>query len=114
MHPLQRECHRLVEARLPGAFVYRVGADGASQFYTAHFQMPPPLIIEQLLCIHSGLFDLEDDPSLLGNLDAHRQPRKPSNHRPPCHHQLRSVVGSRENPGLTAVKRPNKECIGFY
>ncbi len=32
------------------------------------------LTIEHLLRMRSGLFDFEDDPSLLGNLDAHRQP----------------------------------------
>jgi len=127
MHPLQRECHRLVEAGLPGAFVYRVDTGGASQFYTAgvadlatqqsmtpdlHYRvgsttktftavvvlqllaegklrlrdtldkwlpdLPIPnatsLTIEHLLRMRSGLFDFEDDPSLLGNLDAHRQP----------------------------------------
>jgi len=37
MHPLQRECQRLVEAGLPGAFVYCEDADGVSQFYTAGF-----------------------------------------------------------------------------
>jgi len=127
MHPLQRECHRLVEAGLPGAFVYREDADGTSQFYTAGFadlttqqpmtpdlhyrvgsttktftaivllqllaegklklrdtlekwlpDLPIPnatsLTIEHLLRMRSGLFDFEDDPGLLGNLDAHRRP----------------------------------------
>ena len=127
MQPLQRECQRLVEAGLPGAFVYREDADGAAQFYTAGFadlatqqpmapdlhyrvgsttktftavvllqllaegklslrdtldkwlpDLPIPnatsLTIEHLLRMRSGLFDFEDDPSLLGNLDAHRQP----------------------------------------
>jgi D-alanyl-D-alanine carboxypeptidase len=32
------------------------------------------LTIEHLLRMRSGLFDFEDDPSLLGNLDAHLQP----------------------------------------
>lgn len=32
------------------------------------------LTIEHLLRMRSGLFDFEDDPSLLGNLDAHRRP----------------------------------------
>jgi D-alanyl-D-alanine carboxypeptidase len=32
------------------------------------------LLIEHLLRMRSGLFDFEDDPSLLGNLDAHLQP----------------------------------------
>ena len=32
------------------------------------------LTIEHLLRMRSGLFDFEDDPSLLGDLDAHRQP----------------------------------------
>lgn len=127
MHPLQGECHRLVEAGLPGAFVYREDADGTSQFYTAGFadlttqqpmtpdlhyrvgsttktftavmllqllaegklklrdplekwlpDLPIPnassLTIEHLLRMRSGLFDFEDDLSLLGNLDAHRRP----------------------------------------
>lgn len=122
MHPLQRECHRLIEAGLPGAFVYREDADGASQFYTAGFadlttqqHMTPDLhyrvgsttraftakvllqllaggklklydplekwlpdlpilnatslAIEHLLRMRCGLFDFEDDPSLLGDLD---------------------------------------------
>lgn len=127
MHPLQRECHRLVEVGVPGAFVYCEDADGASQFYTAGFadlttqqpmtpnhhyrigsttktftavvllqllaegkltlrdtlaqwlpDLPIPnatsLTIEHLLRMRSGLCDFEDDPLLLGNLDAHRQP----------------------------------------
>ncbi len=127
MHPLQKECQRLVEVGLPGAMVYCEDADGASQFYTAGFadlttkqpmtpnhhyrigsttktftavvllqllaegklnlrdtlakwlpDLPIPnattLTIEHLLRMRSGLFDFEDDPSLLGNLDAHRQP----------------------------------------
>lgn len=127
MHPLQSECHRLVEVGLPGAFIYCVDTDGASQFYTAGFadlttrqlmtpyqhyrvgsttktftavvllqlltegkltlrdtlekrlpDLPIPnassLTIEHLLRMRSGLFDFEDDPSLLGNLDAHRRP----------------------------------------
>lgn len=127
MHPLQRECHRLVEAGLPGAFVFRVDTDGVSQFDTAGFadlttQQPmtpdlhyrvgsttktftavvllqllaegkltlrdtletwlpdlpipnaPSLTIEHLLRMRSGLFDFEDDSSLLGNLEAYRQP----------------------------------------
>lgn len=32
------------------------------------------MTIEHLLRMRSGLFDFEDDPSLLGNLDAHRVP----------------------------------------
>jgi D-alanyl-D-alanine carboxypeptidase len=32
------------------------------------------MTIEHLLRMRSGLFDFEDDPSLLGNLDAHRIP----------------------------------------
>ena len=32
------------------------------------------LTVEHLLRMRSGLFDFEDDPSLLGNLEAHRQP----------------------------------------
>ncbi len=35
MHPLQKECQRLVEAGFPGALIYCEDADGASQFYTA-------------------------------------------------------------------------------
>ncbi len=34
----------------------------------------PTLTIEHLLRMRSGLFDFEDDPSLLGDLDAHRRP----------------------------------------
>lgn len=37
MHPLQRECNRLVEAGLPGAFVYRTDPEGSSEFYSAGF-----------------------------------------------------------------------------
>jgi D-alanyl-D-alanine carboxypeptidase len=111
----------------PGAFVYRVAADGTSEFYTAGHadlatqqpmtpdhryrvgsttktftavvllqlvaegrlriedtvdiwlsDLPIPnassLTIEHLLRMRSGLFDFEDDPSLLGNLEAHRHP----------------------------------------
>jgi D-alanyl-D-alanine carboxypeptidase len=127
MHPLQKECQRLVEAGFPGVLVYCEDANGASQFYTAGFadlttrqQMTPDhhyrigsttktftavvllqlltegkitlqdtlamwlpdlpipnassLTIEHLLRMRSGLFDFEDDPSLLGDLDAHRRP----------------------------------------
>jgi D-alanyl-D-alanine carboxypeptidase len=127
MHPLQRECQRLVEAGSPGAFVYHVDAGREAQFYTAGFadlatrqpmtpdlhyrvgsttktftavvllqllvegkltltdtldkwlpNLPIPnaavLTIEHLLRMRSGLFDFEEDASLVGNLDAHRQP----------------------------------------
>src|SRR6266550_4113216 len=37
-----------------------------------------------------------------------------SHHRPTRHHQLRPIVGSRENPGLPSVKRSNKERISLY
>ncbi|MGA7731526.1 MAG: serine hydrolase domain-containing protein [Chloroflexia bacterium] len=118
---------RLVEAGLPGAFVYVEDADGASRFYTAGYAdvesgrlMTPgthyrigsttktftavvtmqlvregklalgdsmravlpdmsipngeALTVEHLLRMRSGLFDFEDDPSLLGDLEAHLRP----------------------------------------
>src|SRR5262245_39122441 len=126
-HPIQKELNALVEAGLPGVFVYIQDEDGASQFDTAgvadlsskaimtpdsHYRvgsttktltavvtlqliaegklafndtmkgrmpdLPIPnndsLTVEHLLRMRSGLFDFEDDPSLLGNLDAHLQP----------------------------------------
>ncbi|MCI0616505.1 beta-lactamase family protein, partial [bacterium] len=126
-NPIQEELNTLVEAGLPGAFVYIEDADGSSQFYTAGVAdlvsksiMTPDsqyrvgsttktftavvtlqliaegkllfsdtmkdrlpdvaipnndsLTIEYLLRMRSGLFDFEDDPSLLGDLDAHLNP----------------------------------------
>src|SRR5262245_47318074 len=127
IHPIQNELNTLVDAGLPGVFVYIEDADGSSQFYTAgvadltsksimtpdtHYRvgsttktftavvtlqliaegklsladtmkdrmpdLPIPnnesLTVEHLMRMRSGLFDFEDDPSLLGNLDAHLQP----------------------------------------
>lgn len=127
IHPIQKELNTLVDAGLPGVFVYIEDLDGSSQFYTAgvsdltskdimtpdsHYRvgsttktftavvtlqliaegrislndtmkvllpdLPIPnndsLTVENLLRMRSGLFDFEDDPSLLGNLDAHLQP----------------------------------------
>jgi D-alanyl-D-alanine carboxypeptidase len=126
-HPIQKELTALVDAGLPGVFVYMQDADGSSQFHTAGVadltsktimtpdckyragsttktftsvvtlqlilegrlsladtmkdRMPDVAIpnndvltVEHLLRMRSGLFDFEDDPSLLGNLDAHLQP----------------------------------------
>src|SRR5262245_21758233 len=127
MDTIEVELTRLVDAWLPGAFVYIEDPDGSSQFYTAgvadlatsrrmtpdsHFrigsttktftpvitlqlvaegqlilrdtmqallpELPIPnageLTVEHLLRMRSGLFDFEDDPSLLGNLEAHLKP----------------------------------------
>lgn len=127
VNPIQKELNSLVEAGLPGVFVYIEDANRSSQFYTAgiadltskqimtpnsHYRvgsttktftavvtlqliaegkfsfsdsmkeqlpdLPIPnsysLTVEHLLRMRSGLFDFEDDPSLLGNLDAHLQP----------------------------------------
>jgi D-alanyl-D-alanine carboxypeptidase len=127
MHPMQLALNRMVDAGLPGAFVYIEDTDGTSQFYTAgvadlvsqqrmtpqswyrigsttktftavvllqlvaqgklalsdtpHAWLPDlsiphagSLTIEHLLRMRSGLFDFEDDPSLLGNLEAHLKP----------------------------------------
>jgi D-alanyl-D-alanine carboxypeptidase len=127
IHPIQKELNTLVEAGLPGVFVYIQDADDSSQFYTAgvadlsskvimtpesHYrvgsttktfsavvtlqliaegklsfsdtmkdrlpdlQIPnnDSLTVEHLLRMRSGLFDFEDDPSLLGNLEAHLEP----------------------------------------
>jgi D-alanyl-D-alanine carboxypeptidase len=127
MHPIQLALNQMVDAGLPGAFVYIEDADGASEFYTAGVadlvsrqRMTPQswyrigsttktftavvllqliaqgklalsdtirtwlpdlrvpnaesLTIEHLLRMRSGLFDFEDDPSLLGNLEAHLKP----------------------------------------
>lgn len=127
IHPIQKELNTLVEAGLPGVFVYIQYTDGSSQFYTAGVadltsktimtpvsyyrvgsttktfiavvtlqliaegklsfndtmkdrlpDVPIPnndsLTVEHLLRMRSGLFDFEDDPNLLGNLDAHLQP----------------------------------------
>jgi D-alanyl-D-alanine carboxypeptidase len=127
MDPTQAELDRLVEAGLPGAFVYVEDADGSSRFWTAgvadlesgaamtptsHYRigsttktftavvvlqligegllalddlmqdrlpdLPLPngdrLTIEHLLRMRSGLFDFEDDPSLVGDLEAHLVP----------------------------------------
>jgi len=126
-HPIQKELNALVDAGLPGVFVYIQDGDGSSQFYTAGVAdlnskniMTPEnryrvgsttktfttvvtlqliaeskisfndtikdrlpdvaipnndvLTVEHLLRMRSGLFDFEDDPSLLGNLEAHLQP----------------------------------------
>ena len=127
MHPIQLELNQMVDAGLPGAFVYIEDAKRTSQFYTAGFadlatqrRMEPSsryrigsttktftavvllqlvaqgklaledtlhtwlpdlrvsnagsLTIEHLLRMRSGLFDFEDDPSLLGSLEAHLKP----------------------------------------
>lgn len=127
MHPIQLELNQMIDAGLPGAFVYIEDAHGTSQFYTAGFadlatrrRMTPEsryrvgsttktftavvllqlvaqgnlalsdtlrtwlpdfsipnaasLTIEHLLRMRSGLFDFEDDPSLLGSLEAHLKP----------------------------------------
>jgi D-alanyl-D-alanine carboxypeptidase len=127
MDPTQAELDRLVEAGLPGAFVYVEDADGTARFWTAgvadlgtgapmtptsHYRigsttktftavvvlqlvgegrlalddlvqerlpdLPIPngdrLTIDHLLRMRSGLFDFEDDSSLLGNLEAHLRP----------------------------------------
>jgi D-alanyl-D-alanine carboxypeptidase len=124
MHPIQLELNQMIDAGLPGAFVYIEDAHGASSFYTAGFadlaarrRMTPEsryrvgsttktftavvllqlvaqgrlalddtlrtrlpdfcipnaasLTIEHLLRMRSSLFDFEDDPSLLGSLEAH-------------------------------------------
>jgi D-alanyl-D-alanine carboxypeptidase len=124
---MQTQLDRLVEAGLPGAFVYIEDHDGQSTFATAgvadlvtrqrmtpddHYRvgsttktftavvtlqlvaegmlaldhtaddwlpdLPIPnaqtLTIEHLLRMRSGLFDFEDDPSLLGSLEAHLHP----------------------------------------
>lgn len=127
MNHIKAELERVVEAGLPGAFVYTEDASGASEFHTAgyanletrevmtptmHYRigsttktftavvvlqlieagkltfcdtmqqilpdLPIPnaetLTVEHLLRMRSGLFDFEDDPSLLDNLEAHFQP----------------------------------------
>jgi D-alanyl-D-alanine carboxypeptidase len=127
MDPLQLELNQMVDAGLPGAFVYIEDANGTSQFYTAgvadlatrqrmtpesyyrvgsttktftavvllqlvaqgklalgdtlHTWLPDlrvpnaeSLTIEHLLRMRSGLCDFEDDPSLLGSLEAHLMP----------------------------------------
>lgn len=127
MHPIQLELNHLVDAGLPGAFVFSEDANGTSHFYTSGFadlatqqrmtpeshyrigsttktfttvvllqlvaqgkltlhdtlhtllpDLPIPhaesLTIEHLLRMRSGLFDFEDDSSLLGNLEAHLKP----------------------------------------
>jgi D-alanyl-D-alanine carboxypeptidase len=124
---VEEELNRIVEAGLPGAFVYVEDRDGSSRFSTAgwadassHRRMTPEhhyrvgsttktftavvalqlvgegrlrledtmrdrlpdlaianadrLTVEHLLRMRSGLFDFEDDPSLLGDLDAHLRP----------------------------------------
>ncbi|NOK60671.1 MAG: hypothetical protein GFH27_549297n271 [Chloroflexi bacterium AL-W] len=124
---LQQKLEQMVEAGLPGAFIYIEEADKTTHFYTAGFAdlvhctpMTPDshyrigshtktftavvvlqlinesklnlhgtmrdlvpdlaipnaerLTIEHLLRMRSGLFDFEDDPSLLGDLDAHLRP----------------------------------------
>src|SRR6266702_7022649 len=127
MHPIQLELNQMVDAGLPGAFVYIEDAHGTPQFYTAgfadlatgrritpesryrigsttkaftavvllqlvaqgklalddtlHTRLPDLsipnaelLTIEHLLRMRSGLFDFEDDPGLLGSLEAHLKP----------------------------------------
>lgn len=127
MHPIQRELNQMVDAGLPGAFVYIEDIQGTPQFYTAGFadlttrrRMEPSsryrvgsttktfttvvllqlvaqgmraldttlhtllpdlsiphaefLTLEHLLRMRSGLFDFEDDASLLGSLEAHLKP----------------------------------------
>jgi len=127
IHPIQEELNALVDADLPGVFVYTQDADGSPQFYTAgaadltskklmtpesHYRVGSTtktftavvtlqliaenklslsdtmkdrlpdvaipnndvLTVEYLMRMRSGLFDFEDDLSLLGNLDAHLQP----------------------------------------
>src|ERR1700738_5142526 len=37
MHPIQLELNQMIDAGLPGAFVYIEDAHGTSQFYTAGF-----------------------------------------------------------------------------
>ena len=127
VHTIQQELDRMIDAGLPGAFLYIEDANGVSRFFTAGFadllrrqrmtpdshyrigsntktftavvmlqlvaegrlslqdslhtrlpELPIPnaeaLTIEHLLRMRSGLFDFEDDPSLLGNLDAHLRP----------------------------------------
>jgi D-alanyl-D-alanine carboxypeptidase len=124
---IQKELNALVEAGLPGVFVYIEDSNHSSQFYTAgvadlvskkimtpesHYRVGSTtktftavvtlqliaenklsfsytmkdllpdvaipnndaLTVEHLLRMRSGLFDFEDDPSLLGNLNAHLQP----------------------------------------
>jgi D-alanyl-D-alanine carboxypeptidase len=118
---------RLVQAGLPGAFVFIRDRDGSSQFFTAgladldtrtpmtpesHYRVGSTtktftavvalqlvsegqfrlddtigdllpdltvpaaerMTVEHLLRMRSGLFDFEDDPSLIGDLGAHRVP----------------------------------------
>lgn len=127
MHSAEAELNRLVNAGLPGGFIYIEDTDSTSEFYTAGYadlesgqfmtpemhyrigsttktftavvvlqlieagklafddtmqkllpELPIPnaevLTVEHLLRMRSGLFDFEDDPSLLDNLEAHLRP----------------------------------------
>ncbi len=54
----------------------RLALDAPVREWAAEFDLPyaDVLTVEHLLRMRSGLFDFEDHPSLLGNLDAHRVP----------------------------------------
>jgi D-alanyl-D-alanine carboxypeptidase len=54
----------------------RLGLDDSLGEFVPDIDVPAAdrMTIEHLLRMRSGLFDFEDDPSLLGNLDAHRVP----------------------------------------